>query len=166
MNTPPISYRCGHQVPAEKVRDANTAAWAAQRDCPQCWGAIQREERAKTAKAEADGLGLPELTGSPKQLIWAEPIRAEWFKKKLSALMDELKSHVTAKEWITLQQTGSFTVEPAPVSATPPESQASSSVPGTAHGEVQATPKPEQVNGTGIKGLEKFLSTLGNGGAK
>ena len=165
MNTPPINYRCGHQVPVEKVRDANTASWAAQRDCPSCWGAIQREERAKLAKAEADSLGLPDLTGSHKQLIWAESIRTEWLKKKLTAVMDEARAHVTAKEWITLTQTGSFTVEPAPVIATPPESQtSSSSVPGTATDDVQATPAPEKKDC--IKGLAKFIASLPKGGAK
>ena len=69
---------CGKQfekiVFRSKRSEADSwVAWAERNydQCPDCWKAAQEA----VAKAEAEKAGLPELTGSPKQIAWAERIR-------------------------------------------------------------------------------------------
>lgn len=48
--------------------------------CHECWAKARDEERAQKAKLDAEmakASGLPELTGSDKQITWAETIRAK-----------------------------------------------------------------------------------------
>lgn len=44
--------------------------------CPEC-ERKQREEEVARAAEEAKASGMPELTGSPKQIAWAEKIRVD-----------------------------------------------------------------------------------------
>ena len=53
-------------------------------DCKQ----KRREDTAAQLAAEAKEAGLPELTGTPKQLVWAEQLRAE-FSTKMDAYKNE-----------------------------------------------------------------------------
>ena len=48
--------------------------------CPACEDRQYEEKAARLAEA-AKASGLPELTGSPKQISWAEQIRADQMKK-------------------------------------------------------------------------------------
>ena len=75
-----ITHACGHQEVHQiygpyKSRPARQDALE-QRICPKCQGA--EKEAGNTAALGANpAAGLPALTGSPKQICWAETIRAE-----------------------------------------------------------------------------------------
>lgn len=79
-----ITHSCGHKQTHNIVgtnvngeRDRKQA-WLADQPCTQCWRQAQAEQRAqKSAAAAEDNKGLPELTGSVKQVAWAETIRAQ-----------------------------------------------------------------------------------------
>lgn len=65
------------------TREADSwKAWAAQTFdiCPACEDKQLAEKTARLA-AEAKASGMPELTGSPKQIAWAEQIRAGKMKE-------------------------------------------------------------------------------------
>lgn len=65
------------------TREADSwKVWAAQTFdiCPACEDTQQAEKAARLAE-EAKASGLPELTGSPKQIVWAEQIRASKAKE-------------------------------------------------------------------------------------
>lgn len=79
-----ITYACGHtktvQLYGPRRQRESRAQWLAESECGTCWKAQQDRERA--ARSERDAVenraaGLPELAGSPKQVAWAETIRAE-----------------------------------------------------------------------------------------
>ena len=67
-----IKHICGH-TSTKNISDDNSAEWYASRPC---WECVKAEATAK-AKSEAEAKGLPALAGSPKQIAWAETIRAE-----------------------------------------------------------------------------------------
>jgi hypothetical protein len=81
-----IDRACGHvetiqiygtDVHGERKR---TADYEATRSCAECYAVTRdarREVEAATAAVAAQERGLPALTGSPKQIVWAERIRAE-----------------------------------------------------------------------------------------
>ncbi len=77
-----ITASCGHTTVTQiyggtKKRAAEIAALSA-RLCPECYQAeINAERSAKTEAARAQNVGLPALTGSEKQIAWAETIRAK-----------------------------------------------------------------------------------------
>lgn len=78
-----IQHSCGHTVIHNIVgptRDRDRKAeWIGSRPCEDCWRAEQDRQRqeANAAAAESNqAAGLPTLTGSPKQIAWAETIRA------------------------------------------------------------------------------------------
>lgn len=66
-----ITYKCGHTAEVQlygKYADREKKiAWYATINCPDCDASEQRE------KAEA--AGLPQLTGSEKQIAWANRLR-------------------------------------------------------------------------------------------
>lgn len=63
--------------------------------CDACRKEFGRQQTAKLSEAHRE-MGLPELTGTPKMLTWAEKIRAEMINK-VSYLKQSLK-HGTASE--------------------------------------------------------------------
>jgi len=78
-----IKHSCGHEEEHSlfgpyKDRDRKEE-WLKSRLCSECWRAEQEKQRERqnqeAAKANAEA-GLPTLTGSPKQVTWAETIRA------------------------------------------------------------------------------------------
>lgn len=78
---------CGNTFERVSVkRNAREAdawrAWASQAFdiCPACEDKQQAEKAARLAE-EAKASGMPELTGSPKQIAWAEQIRAGKMKE-------------------------------------------------------------------------------------
>lgn len=106
-----VTYRCGHTaeiVLFGKLDDRERKiAYYATIDCPEC----------KARNSHVDG--LPELTGSVKQIAWAADIRREFKaiaktirarmatvvgyddkKKELESIFAEIESNETAKYWI------------------------------------------------------------------
>lgn len=70
-----VTHSCGHEsVVTEHSRREVDRRIARLRNEP-CWDCVNRERAARlTAMAEADG--LPPLTGSEKQVVWAVKLRA------------------------------------------------------------------------------------------
>ena len=66
-------------------------AWAARTFdiCPACEDKQQEEKVARLAE-EAKASGLPDLTGSPKQIAWAEQIRANK-EKEIGEYLEQAK---------------------------------------------------------------------------
>lgn len=79
-----ITFSCGHDCVVELFgRSADRkrrAEWMASDICPDC-AAKNRKEKAEQLAAEAEADGLPKLTGTEKQIVWAEQLRADFFKK-------------------------------------------------------------------------------------
>lgn len=79
-----ITFKCGH----EQTRDLSEkpagkrkgfANWLSGQDCFDCWKEETKDERAEqrreSAATNAKKLGLPDLDGSEKQLLWAPVFR-------------------------------------------------------------------------------------------
>ena len=83
MSKETIHHSCGHTSIANIVGNVNTrkrrAIWMGEKPCPDCerasFDAARKAESEASAKANADA-GLPALEGTPKQIAWAESIRA------------------------------------------------------------------------------------------
>jgi hypothetical protein len=78
-----VNYACGHsdrmQVYGPTKDRQDIADREGRKDCPDCWRKAQDERNAAaTLQAQADNTaaGLPTLTGSTRQIAWAETIRA------------------------------------------------------------------------------------------
>lgn len=79
-----ITAICGHtyreqQYGPHRGRESRTA-WLEGRDCPDCYTERKKAEHAAASAIAAENnkaADLPALTGSPKQIAWAETIRAE-----------------------------------------------------------------------------------------
>ena len=79
-----ITRSCGHDETHNiggpvKLRDSK-ATWLESGICRECWAKEQAEARraANVIASDANKAnGLPALSGSPKQVDWAETIRAE-----------------------------------------------------------------------------------------
>ena len=77
-----ITYSCGHAgttniAGPQKYRAAKLARQA-EGLCPDCYAEQRATERARAAQEAATKnaeAGLPPLTGTPKQIAWAEQIR-------------------------------------------------------------------------------------------
>lgn len=71
-----ITHSCGHtithQICGTNVRGERDSkkTWLESRDCSECY------RKAQADKAAADNQDLPALSGSAKQVAWAETIRA------------------------------------------------------------------------------------------
>ena len=81
-----ITYRCGHTAEVQlygtyKDREKKIAYYKTI-DCPEC--------RAKAVAEDAQSKGYAELTGSAKQVSWANDIRS-----KMMHEADELAANVT-----------------------------------------------------------------------
>lgn len=84
MGRESITYACGHaetvQLYGPRQRRESRARWLAESECGTCWKAQQDRERSERSERNAAAnraAGLPGLQGSPKQVAWAETIRAE-----------------------------------------------------------------------------------------
>ena len=80
-----VTHTCGHVVEVQlfgpEAGRRRTLDWMAKGECKAC------ERAAETAAADkaSEAMGLPALTGSEKQVVWAAKIRI--------ALLGELKSY-------------------------------------------------------------------------
>lgn len=80
-----ITYSCGHEGEIQlfgkmSERDRKIAWLEREGLCPECYKAkkaAEREEAAKKAQSAAKDMGLPCLSGSEKQIAWAETIRKD-----------------------------------------------------------------------------------------
>ena len=75
-----VVFSCGHEERIElfgkgSERERKIAWWEKHGLCSACYKA---EQQAKAA-ARATAWELPALTGSPKQIAWAERIRSDFF---------------------------------------------------------------------------------------
>lgn len=83
-----ITYSCGHKDTVTLFgptaeRDRKIEWMESKGLCPECYKvhiSEQREKASKEAAAQAKDLGLPLLTGSVKQIAWAETIRRKSFE--------------------------------------------------------------------------------------
>ncbi|MFE1130071.1 hypothetical protein ACFW6R_25710 [Streptomyces albidoflavus] len=79
-----ITFECGHEAVVQLYGRSQRREWEAERLAASLCGSCYEEERAREIaeenerSAEANrAAGLPALTGSPKQVAWAETIRRE-----------------------------------------------------------------------------------------
>lgn len=80
-----IEFSCGHTETRDiigRVRDRESKAeWMAQGLCSECYETEKKrqfEEENQKAAEEAKEYGLPELTGTEKQVAWANTLRQKW----------------------------------------------------------------------------------------
>ena len=124
-----IVRSCGHKeevnIAGKQDQRDSKVAFESSKSCYPCWKAQQNAERAKEVvglAADAVAAGLPALTGSEKQISWAEKIRAERmpeiervlercksvvagqkhfeFMQKAIPFLESCKQEVSAKWWI------------------------------------------------------------------
>ncbi len=89
MSKETIHYICGHDGVANLVGNVSMrsrkAKWLGEKKCPDCerkeLEAFRAAQNEASAKANAD-MGLPALQGTPKQIAWAETIRAKALASK------------------------------------------------------------------------------------
>lgn len=74
-----IKHTCGHSEVVQ-IYGTNShgererkSSWMESKPCREC----ERVAQTATAKTQAEAMGLPTLTGSEKQVAWAESLRAE-----------------------------------------------------------------------------------------
>lgn len=106
-----IVYKCGHEENVNlngRQNSQSYADWLAAGVCKECYQAQKLAERKAYNEAE----GLPELTGTERQVAWADKIRYELHRKIKNVLnvyyedegksefMDWLKGQSEAKFWI------------------------------------------------------------------
>lgn len=94
-----ITYRCGHtgteDIQGPQKDRARKAEYAATKLCPACFTTQQeatRRETQEAAKSANAADGLAALTGSEKQIAWAETLRAD----RLAAMEAMLATYTQA----------------------------------------------------------------------
>lgn len=86
-----VVYSCGHEgllyVSGKSADKQEKIEWA-ERDgiCPACYAKMKHEEREEARKEEAQKNGFPELSGSEKQINWANEIRSRFFRDLTNAI--------------------------------------------------------------------------------
>lgn len=78
-----ITYSCGHtatiQLYGSTAERERKIAWMEHEGlCPDCYREWQQEENTRKAKEALEGITLPELTGTPKQIAYAMSRRDEF----------------------------------------------------------------------------------------
>lgn len=99
------TYSCGHDGRVNVIGANKDRQWKIDRHfeglCPECYEIDKQkrfEEANQKAVAEAAEMDLPELTGSEKQVPWANTIRQEAIKKYEFLLDTQKKLHATENE--------------------------------------------------------------------
>lgn len=101
-----VTFSCGHtetiQLFGKETDRQRKISWYEKHGlCPECHRKQQEEAKkavAEKAAAEASKFGLPELTGTPKQIAWADEIRLQIVKSindcnnRLLDVADEAKA--------------------------------------------------------------------------
>lgn len=108
-----IAYSCGHnltkQLYGPNKERQSYLTWAKDRGlCPACKAAKAAADHAAENAAAAEtnaAVGLPALVGSPKQIAWAETIRAEALAKPVPTPPPEAKiAEQAAAKGITVDE--------------------------------------------------------------
>jgi len=93
-----VTYSCGHEGIVNIIGPHKDREWKRQREeskmCPDCWKKYLEEERERKnreAAEKAAEMELPELTGSPKQVAWANTLRQEFIEKFDEATDDDFE---------------------------------------------------------------------------
>ena len=101
-----IAHSCGH-VETVQIYGTNVhgererrAAWLASKPCPEC----ERRAKAEAARAKAEEMGLSGLTGSEKQVAWAEDIRSKAVRDAEDALGYDQSRALVASGTLTAEQ--------------------------------------------------------------
>lgn len=92
-----VNYSCGHkgevQIYGKSAERENKIKWYETKAvCPECYAAQKKAEREAELEA-AKSAGYPELTGTEKQIAWAESIRHK-FMKYADIFFDEFLTDV------------------------------------------------------------------------
>ena len=99
------TYACGHEGREQFYGKHKDREWAVQKHfekvCPECWKA-ECERKSKEAAEKNKALALPALKGSPKQIAWAESIRARF--TNIEGYTTSLRND-SAKWWIDNRDT-------------------------------------------------------------
>jgi len=100
------TYRCGHPGRTQIYGPNKDREWQAQKHferlCPDCWKAEQEHKAAETAERIKE-MNLPALTGSEKQIAWAESLRAKYIGKAEYTI--SVNSEASAKWWLDNRDT-------------------------------------------------------------
>lgn len=93
-----ITHACGHehthQLYGKTAGRERKEQWLASGVCPACYKAEQEAKRQaanEAAQAANASAGLPALEGTPKQIAWAETIRAGYAEQ-----IDQIKARLEA----------------------------------------------------------------------
>lgn len=80
-----VTYSCGHEGVVNIIGPVKDREWKREREeskmCPDCWRSYieeERERKNREAAEKAAEMELPELTGSPKQIAWANTLRQQF----------------------------------------------------------------------------------------
>ena len=108
-----VTYKCGHtaevQLYGKESEREKKIAWYATINCPDC--------EAKEQKETAEASGLPELTGSEKQIAWATKLRNNALDKldaQIAIITNvQNKSKMTAfrNQWISKENASSYWID-------------------------------------------------------
>ena len=76
-----VDYSCGHSATIQLVGPTRERErkieWMERGLCPDCYKAAKDAERIKNEAKAVEGIDLVALTGSEKQIKWAESLRAQ-----------------------------------------------------------------------------------------
>ena len=93
-----VTHTCGHtqevNLFGKHTERDRRIAWLETQLCPEC----KRKQELENAKAQASG--LPELTGSEKQIEWAMVIRQKWIDEAKKYCIDNNLDYEDAVEEI------------------------------------------------------------------
>lgn len=108
-----ITYKCGHQKEVQLfgkyTEREKKIAWYATIDCPDC--------EAENQKEMAEKAGLPQLTGSDKQVAWATKLRnnaLDILNAQVAAISNEqnrTKAIAYRNEWIGKETSSSYWID-------------------------------------------------------
>lgn len=87
-----ITFACGHTCKIDLFGKKETRDWIAKQKenelCPECYAEERKKEKLKMQQKNLED-GMPMLSGSEKQVLWAEEIRRD-FLKKFDRVLEEL----------------------------------------------------------------------------
>lgn len=82
------TFACGHEGRVNLIGPTKTREWRAEKRfeglCPECFEKereLERERENKKAAEESKEMELPELTGSEKQVAWANTLRLKFIER-------------------------------------------------------------------------------------
>jgi len=97
-----VTYSCGHSETVQlygptRERERKIEWMERSGFCPDCYKAKKDAERVKTETAAKEGIDLVALTGSEKQIKWADSIRAG-FLSNIKKQVESARTHGLADE--------------------------------------------------------------------